>query len=56
MTREFTVFMRSEEFGSEEFSYETLDQALEGIRNLFASANGDGVEREIGLRVNKQEE
>jgi hypothetical protein len=49
-----TVRMTSEVFGSEEFEYDDLDQALDGIRRLVveAEALGDGVERVIGVVVN----
>ena len=48
-----TAFMRSDEFGYEEFHYDTLDQAVAGIGRLYQAAQGDGVEREIGLKVNQ---
>lgn len=48
----FTVFLRSDKFGNEEFRYDTLDDALAAIGQLYSEANGDGIEREIGLRVN----
>jgi len=49
-----TVRMSSEAYGSEEFEYEDMDQALAGIRRLAAEAEsaGDGVERVIGVVVN----
>jgi len=47
-----TVFMGSDEFGYEEFHYDTLDEALDGIARLYEAALGDGVEREIGIQVN----
>ena len=50
-----TVFMRSDEFGYEEFRYDTLDQAVQGIARLYEAADGDGIEREIGLKVNRPE-
>lgn len=49
-----TVRMASEVFGSEEFEYDDMDQAVDGIRRLVADAEaqGDGVERVIGVVVN----
>jgi len=46
--------MTSEVFGSEEFEYDDMDQAFDGIRRLVANAEsaGDGVERVIGVVVN----
>lgn len=48
-----TVYMRSDEFGYEEFPRDTIDEALETIKSLRQSAlDTDNVEREIGLKVN----
>jgi hypothetical protein len=49
-----TVRMSSEVFGNEEFEYEDMDQAVDGIRRLVEKAEslGDGIERVIGVVVN----
>lgn len=53
-----TVYMRSDEFGYEEFPRDTIDEALETIKSLRQSAldQDDGIEREIGLKVNTVQE
>ena len=45
------VFLESEEFGHETFTYANIDQAVGGIRRLWGRCNamGDGIERRIGL-------
>jgi hypothetical protein len=47
------VIMRSEEFGEEEFEYETLKEAKEGFKRLKKStdqhATEDGIERTLLL-------
>ena len=52
----FTAFMRSDEFGYEEFQYDKLEEALARIARLYEAALGDEVEREIGVRVNPSTE
>ena len=54
----YIVFMESELYGRETFPRETLAQALETIRNLVmkVEADNDGIERQIGLIVNKAKE
>jgi hypothetical protein len=46
--------MTSDEFGNEDFSYDDLDQALDGIRQLVQKAESldDDIERVIGVLVN----
>jgi len=50
------VRMVSEEFGVEQFEYDTTASALAGIKRLVAEAEaqGDGVERLIGIVVNPE--
>lgn len=50
------VYMRSDEFGYEEFPRDTIDEALATIKNLRQKALDldDDVEREIGLLVNAE--
>jgi hypothetical protein len=50
----FEVIMQSDDFGRESFQYGTIEEALAGIRRLYesATAQSDGVERIIGLRIN----
>ena len=49
------VILSSEEFGSEEFDYDTLKEAREGFARLKescqAEADNDGVERRLILAV-----
>ena len=49
-----TVTLQSELFGNEYFYYDTLDDALEGIKRLYINvdARDDGIERIIGIVVN----
>jgi hypothetical protein len=51
-----TVFMESDQYGRETFTYPTIDEALAGIRRLYESAEAqsakDGVTRRIGLLPN----
>lgn len=51
-----TVRMQSEVFGAEDFHYDEVDQALDGIRRLVASTVklNDGIERIIGIVVNEE--
>ena len=51
---QYLVFMQSDEFGRETFRRDSLDDALDTIRNLVAqvASLGDGIEREIGIVVN----
>lgn len=52
--RTLTVVTESEEFGRETFEYDTLEEAVEGIKRIYTEASrlADGVERIIGLGVN----
>lgn len=52
---QYLVFMQSDEFGRETFPWDSLDDALDTIRNLVAQAESlnDGIEREIGIVVNQ---
>mgnify|MGYP001558058821 CR=1 FL=1 len=49
----FTIFMCSEEFGEEEFTYGTLEEAQEGLKRLkeicFEHYKEDGIERTLSL-------
>jgi hypothetical protein len=49
-----TVRMTSDVFGGEDFHYDDLDQALDGIRRLVHQAEqlDDRIERVIGVVVN----
>ncbi len=51
----YTVFLRSEELGYEEFDYDTLAEALAAIERLHDSALvaalDDGIDREVGIKV-----
>ena len=53
-----TVRMTSDEFGNEDFRYDDMDQALDGIRQLVQKAESldDGIERVIGVLVNAGDE
>jgi len=46
--------MTSEPFGNEQFEYDDLDLALDGIRRLVEEAESlhDGIERVVGVVVN----
>lgn len=48
-----TVRMSSEEYGAEEFNYESVGEALDGMKRLARSTRAareqDGIEREIVL-------
>ena len=50
----YTIFMRSDLYGEENFPRDTLEEALETIQRLILKCEGmqDGVEREIGLIIN----
>ena len=52
------IRMTSEPFGSEQFEYDDLDQALDGIRRLVGEAKSldDNIERVVGVVVNPVEE
>ncbi len=52
------VFMGSEEFGYEEFEAEGIVEALTIIKRLRKSVLKlkDGIERKIGIFVNKEED
>ncbi len=50
------VRMTSEPFGNDDFEYHDMDSALAGIRRLVESAEGDGVERLIGIVVNADDD
>ena len=54
----YLVFMQSDEFGRETFPRDSLDEALDTIRNLVAQVAtlGDGIEREIGVVVNADQD
>lgn len=54
----FTVVMTSEEYGNERFEYDTLDEAVEGIRRLHAEVLrvNDGIYRVIGIEINREED
>jgi hypothetical protein len=47
------VFMRSEEYGYEEFEAEDMNEALKIVRRLRRSAKeqNDGIVREIGIKA-----
>lgn len=49
------VYLRSEEYGEEEFDYASISEALEGISRLAEQSSAhfakDGIEREITLRI-----
>jgi hypothetical protein len=49
--RQITVFMQSDDYGREEFQYESIDDAIEGMRRLVECASRDNVRREIGIVV-----
>lgn len=53
-----TVRMTSDEFGNEDFRYDDMDQAFDGIRRLVHEAEqlDDGIERVIGVLVNAGDE
>ncbi|NLS97505.1 MAG: hypothetical protein GXX96_35645 [Planctomycetaceae bacterium] len=55
---QYLVFMQSDEFGRETFPRDSLDDALDTIRNLVAQAESlnDGIEREIGIVVNADQD
>jgi hypothetical protein len=48
-----TIIMYSEEYGAEEFNYDTQNEALDGLRrlgqNALAAFANDGVERELRI-------
>ena len=50
-----TVVMKSEEYGDDTFTYETMDKALEAIGRLIKSSQQhfkeDGITREIGVII-----
>jgi hypothetical protein len=54
------VYLRSEEYGEEEFDYASISEALEGISRLAHQSLGhfgkDGIEREITLRIGGDDE
>ncbi len=52
------VFMRSEEYGYEEFEAETVGEAVGMIRRLRNGALKlkDGIKREIGIVINDEGE
>jgi hypothetical protein len=52
------VFMRSDEYGYDEFKVEDIASALATINRLRESALKlkDGIEREIGIFVNREED
>ena len=53
---EVCVVVQSEVFGTDVFHYDTVDEALEGIRKLYVDVLelNDGVERVIGILVNEE--
>ena len=55
---QYLVFMQSDEFGRETSPRDSLDDALDTIRNLVAQAESlnDGIEREIGGVVNSDQD
>ena len=55
---QYLVFMQSDEFGRETFPRDSLDDALDTIRNLVAQVDplSDGIEREIGIVVNADQD
>jgi hypothetical protein len=48
----YIVFTESDVYGMERFPRDTMKEALDTIRRLYQAADGDGVERKIGLLVN----
>ncbi len=42
------IFLRSEEFGEEEFERDTLEEALACIVSIVKTAD-DGIRREVGI-------
>ena len=50
------VFMRSDEFGYEEFDVTTIGEAVETIKRLRENVIkvNDGIRREIGVLVNEE--
>lgn len=52
----YNVVMTSDEYGTEYFPRDTMEEACVTIQNLYARAMGDGVQRIIGLVVNQEGE
>ena len=57
---EVAIYLESDEFGSEEFSYDSIDEATEGVRRLLVSClkhyQEDGIERTLRVEIRSQEE
>lgn len=58
MNNRYKVIMNSDEYGMEEFEYESLPEALAGMMRLVRAGieNGDGVERWFSVREAEEEE
>lgn len=53
-----TVTLESEEYGSEDFTYDTIPEALQGLLNLAGNAASakDGIARDITIHMPAQTE
>jgi hypothetical protein len=60
MTHDYSVELYSEEFGSEEFRYESPDEQIAGARRLADDARScfkkDGIRREVRIIIGPYEE
>jgi len=54
-----TVYLESEAYGCEKFSYSTIDEASAGVARLLKSVKknvlNDGITRKISISVSKDE-